>query len=88
MKKVEDAKKSLEQKRWFVRCNKNALEESKKRTIEKENVKNESLKRFKQLSYEYHPVASKLSLDDDVEARGKLVGEAQPLSQIILPKCY
>ena len=79
MKKVEDAKKSLEQKRWFVRCNKNALEESKKRTIEKENVKNESLKRFKQLSYEYHPVASKLSLDDDVEARGKLVAEAQPL---------
>ncbi|CAG5098986.1 Oidioi.mRNA.OKI2018_I69.XSR.g16147.t1.cds [Oikopleura dioica] len=69
MKKVEEDKKILEgKKKHLERMNQNH-EASKRQLIKNENVKNDVLKRLKQLSYQYHSVATKLSLDEDVEAK-------------------
>ncbi|CAG5105957.1 Oidioi.mRNA.OKI2018_I69.chr1.g2604.t1.cds [Oikopleura dioica] len=62
MEKVEKTKKYLE-------TQKNNYEAEKKSINQCEKEKNESLKRFRQLSYEYHSVAAELSLDDEVEAK-------------------
>lgn len=70
-KSVEKSEESLEKKKKELVELKNDHEEEKKFVIRREKEKKAVLKRFKHLSYEYHSVATKLPLDDEVEARGK-----------------
>ena len=72
-KKVKDAEDLIGKKRRYVEYAKWKYEKDKKDLSNREKEKNVVLKRFKQLSYEYHPVATKLFLDEQVESKGKSV---------------
>ena len=75
MEKVEHTKKSIEYQKQYLERTKKDYEASNERRTERKEEKNGTLKWFKQLSYEYHSVAKKLSLDEEVEAKGKLTSE-------------
>ncbi|CAG5114228.1 Oidioi.mRNA.OKI2018_I69.chr2.g8292.t1.cds [Oikopleura dioica] len=68
-KKVVDEEKLIEKKKKYVDEKKQENEYDKEDFIHREKEKNAVLKRFKQLSYEFHPVAAKLSLDEEVDAK-------------------
>ncbi|CAG5098686.1 Oidioi.mRNA.OKI2018_I69.XSR.g15887.t1.cds [Oikopleura dioica] len=68
-KKVEEAEKSLEEKKKDLKDEQEDYEAEKKLLIDQEKEKKDALKRFRQISYEYHSVAAKFSFDDEVEAK-------------------
>ena len=70
-KKVEEAEKSLEEKKKDLEEKKKRSESDKKCVLECEIEKSALLKRFKQITYEYHSVAAKFPYDDEIEAKGK-----------------
>ena len=74
MKKIlERVEKSLMEKITELMERKKNYENKKEYVILREEEKKPVLKRFKQLSYEYHSVAAKLPFDDEIEAKGKVV---------------
>ena len=70
-KKLENMKKELENFEESVARQKEALEEATKEVRETDEEKEPHVKRYKQVLYEYHSVATELSVDAGISVAGK-----------------
>ena len=71
-KKLEEMKKELENYEKYVNRQREDLEEATKESREADQEKEPCVKRYKQMLYEYHSVATKLSFDEGISQNGKI----------------
>ena len=71
-KKLEEMKKELENCERSVARQKEDLEKATEEFREADQEKEPCVKRYKQVLYEYHSVATELSLDNEVTLTGKI----------------